>query len=534
MRGRAGSWVAWLALMLCALCALCSAGVQAQGASPKRVALLIGNAAYAGAPLSNPVNDASDLAAALKARGFDTVVALNSSRSDMTARVRSFVDKLEPGAVALFYYAGHGMQVRGKNYIIPVDAKVQSEADVLDQGIEIDAILQRLEMKSAAINLVILDACRNNPFTRSYGGGLASIDAPKGTLIAFATSPGKVALDGKGRNGVFTKHLLANIGVPGLKVEDVFKRVRIGVTEESQGQQVPWENTSLTGDFYFIAPTGEAAAIAAPDSEVQRMQLAMATRNKPALLKYLELSPTGKLRPQVAAAYESVIAGEPTRSAVEPSYVRDCPDCPRMVALSGTRAIGAFPVTVQDYEQCVRAKGCEKRDVAELGADTYPAINVSWNDAVKYTQWLSQRTKQTYRLPSEAEWMEAVEQGRYVGDGKTRQPVPFIECRSGNGYDRSAAIVAAFPWRESACNDGFPQTSPVGVFLPNSLGMYDWAGNVWQWTNSCADPKRQPCEKYVLKGGSWASPSTALTPSAVLAAEPVLQGSTIGFRVYRE
>lgn len=521
--------IGWAAFLLWAV--PCS-GVLAQ--TPKRVALLVGNAAYPGAPLSNPVNDASDLAAALKARGFDTAVALNASRSEMTARIRSFVDKLEPGAVALFYYAGHGMQVRGKNYIIPVDAKLQSEADVIDQGIEIDSVLQRLDVKSAAINLVILDACRNNPFTRSYGGGLASIDAPKGTLVAFATSPGKVALDGKGRNGVYTKHLLAHLNAPGLKVEDVFKRVRIGVSEESQGQQVPWENTSLTGDFYFVAPTGETVAMSAPDSEVQRMQIAMATRNKAELRRYLELSPTGKLRPQVAAAYESVIAGEATRSAAEPSYVRDCAECPRMVNLEGKRAIGAFPVTVNDYEQCVRAGACEKRDTAEFGGDKYPAINVSWSDAQKYTQWLSQRTRQKYRLPTEAEWVAAVEEGRYVGEGKARQAVPYVECRSGNGYDRSAAIVAAFPWRESACNDGFPQTSPVGVFLPNAIGMYDWAGNVWQWTSTCADPKKQPCEKYVLKGGSWASPSTALTPSAVLAAEPALQGSTMGFRVYRE
>jgi len=219
---------------------------------------------------------------------------------------------------------------------------------------------------------------------------------------------------------------------------------------------------------------------------------------------------------------------------VEPSYVRDCPDCPRMVSLGGSQAIGAFVVTVNDYEQCVRGKACSPRDVAELGADKYPAINVSWDDAQKYTQWLSERTRQKYRLPTEAEWVAAVEQGRYVGEGKTRQPVPFVDCRSGNGYDRSAAIVSPFPWRESACNDGFPQTSPVGVFLPNSLGMYDWAGNVWQWTATCADPRKQPCEKYVLKGGSWASPATAMNPAAVLSAEPTLQGSTMGFRVYRE
>jgi len=519
-------WLVAIAVLLAA------GGAWAQ----KRVALLIGNAAYAAAPLVNPANDASDLAVALKARGFDTAVALNATKRDITARVRTFADQITPGSVALFYYAGHGMQVRGRNYLLPVDAKVQTEADVVEQGVEIDSVLQRLEGRGAAINLVILDACRNNPFTSAKGAGLASIDAPKGSLVAFATSPGRVALDGKGRNGVYTKHLLANLNAPGLRVEDVFKRVRVGVTEESQGQQVPWENTSLTGDFFFIPPSGDSAAAGAPDAEQQRMQMAIATRNKAELRRYLELSPTGKMRTQVAAAYEAVIAAEPTRSAVEPSYQRDCPDCPRMVVLGagGTRAIGAFPVTVADWERCVQAKACEARDVAEFGPDKHPAINVSWLDAVKYTQWLSQRTKQKYRLPTEAEWAEAVEAGRYVGEGATRQLVPYVECRSGNGYDRSAALVAGFPWRESACNDGFPQTSPVGVFLPNGIGMYDWAGNVWQWTSTCADPKKQPCEKYVLKGGSWASPLSALTTQAVLNAEPTLAGSTMGFRVWRE
>jgi uncharacterized caspase-like protein len=518
---------------------LCLAAASGSSWAQKRVALLIGNSAYAVAPLVNPANDAADLAAALKARGFETVVALNTTKRDINSRVRSFADQITPGTVALFYYAGHGMQVRGRNYILPVDAKVQSEGDVVEQGVEIDAVLQRLEGKGAAINLVILDACRNNPFTAAKGSGLAAVDAPKGSLVAFATSPGKVALDGKGRNGVYTKHLLANLNAPGMRVEDVFKRVRVGVTEESQGQQVPWENTSLTTDFYFIPPSGDTATAGAPDAEQQRLQMAIATRNKAELRKYLELSPTGRMRTQVAAAYESVISAEPTRSAVEPSYVRDCPDCPRMVVLgdgkgNGSKAIGAFPVTVGDYERCVQARACEKRDVGEFGVDKHPAINVSWHDAVKYTQWLSQRTKQKYRLPTEAEWVDAVEAGRYVGEGSTRRLVPFVECRSGNGYDRSAALVAGFPWRESACNDGFPQTSPVGVFLPNALGMYDWAGNVWQWTSTCADAKKSPCEKYVLKGGSWASPLTALTPQAVLSAEPTLQGSTMGFRVWRE
>jgi hypothetical protein len=174
--------------LLALVCLAAATGAWAQ----KRVALLIGNSAYAVAPLVNPANDAADLATALKSRGFETVVALNTTKRDINTRVRAFADQITPGTVALFYYAGHGMQVRGRNYILPVDAKVQNEGDVVEQGVEIDAVLQRLEGKGAAINLVILDACRNNPFTSAKGSGLAAVDAPQG-------QPGRVChLAGQG------------------------------------------------------------------------------------------------------------------------------------------------------------------------------------------------------------------------------------------------------------------------------------------------------------------------------------------------
>ena len=157
-------------------------------------------------------------------------------------------------APGLFYYAGHGMQVKGKNFFLPVDADIQSEDEVPYRGIDANELLAKMESAKNRVNLVILDACRNNPFARSFRSsaqGLAQMDAPVGTLVAFATAPGSVAADGTGRNGLYTQHLLASLNQPGLKIEDVFKRVRVGVRQGSRGKQIPWENTSLEGDFYF-------------------------------------------------------------------------------------------------------------------------------------------------------------------------------------------------------------------------------------------------------------------------------------------
>ncbi len=259
----------WLAAALAlALCAGALAQERTLRIEPKkppagerRTALVIGNGAYRDAPLRNPVNDARAVAKALEETGFRVRLVENARRSTMRAAIREWGDELAEGGVALFYFAGHGMQIRGRNYLIPVGADIQRENEVEDESVDANTVLSKLDSVKNSLNLVILDACRNNPFARSFRSaqqGLAQMDAPSGTLVAFATAPGSVAADGEGANGLYTQHLLHQIRVPGLSVEELFKRVRIAVTKETADKQVPWESSSLKGDFFFIPPDLEA------------------------------------------------------------------------------------------------------------------------------------------------------------------------------------------------------------------------------------------------------------------------------------
>lgn len=172
----------------------------------------------------------------------------------MRKALTEFGRQIKEGTVALFFYAGHGMQVRGKNYLLPVDARIQIENDVGTEAMDVDFLLDKLNQ--ARLSLVILDACRNNPFERRFrsgsGAGLAHMSAPTGTLIAYSTAPGKVASDGEGRNGLYTGELLKAMSTPEIQVEDVFKRVRSNVVKLSGEAQTPWEASSLTGNFYFV------------------------------------------------------------------------------------------------------------------------------------------------------------------------------------------------------------------------------------------------------------------------------------------
>jgi hypothetical protein len=182
----------------------------------------------------------------------------------MEEAIDGFFHKLRGGGAGLFYYAGHGIQVAGSNYLIPVDARVSSEADVKYNGVNVGLVLGKMQDAGNELNIVILDACRDNPFSRSFrttSRGLARMDSPRGSFIAYATAPGGVAADGSGRNGIFTKHLLTHLATPGLKVEEVFKRVAIEVDRETRGSQLPWRSSSLIGDFYFFTG-GESLAVA--------------------------------------------------------------------------------------------------------------------------------------------------------------------------------------------------------------------------------------------------------------------------------
>ena len=221
----------------------------------RRVALLIGNSNYTASPLRNPSNDAKDMGKVLEDLNFDRViVVLNANLEEMESAVHEFYTELHQGSVGVFYYAGHGIQSQGENYLIPVDADIRLETDLRYKALPLGVVLNRIDEASNDVTIVILDACRNNPFARSWRSsvsGLASVDAPKGVFIAYATAPGSVAGDGEGRNGTFTQALLQHIRTPGLVVEQLFKEVRIAVQAVTAEQQIPWDSSSLTGDFSF-------------------------------------------------------------------------------------------------------------------------------------------------------------------------------------------------------------------------------------------------------------------------------------------
>ena len=227
-----------------------------QSGKQNRLALIFGNSNYAASPLRNPVNDANAIAKKLKALGFEVILYTNGTQVEMKKAIRSFGEKLAANkGVGLFFYAGHGMQVNGDNYLIPVDARIEKEQDVELEAVNLKRLLGEMDYAGNSMNIIVLDACRNNPFARSFrsGGnnGLASTNAPFGTFIAYATAPGSVAADGTGNNGLYTQEFLKALDKKGQTIENVFKEVRRNVYKISSGKQVPWDNSSIFNDFYF-------------------------------------------------------------------------------------------------------------------------------------------------------------------------------------------------------------------------------------------------------------------------------------------
>ena len=478
----------------------------------KRVALVIGNGAYSSTPLRNPVNDAHDMAVALRGLGFQVIERSNATQKEMNKAIIEFGEKLSAKTVALFYYAGHGVQVRGKNFLIPVDATISSETAVRAEGVDVDTVLDQLS--SSPLNIVILDACRNNPFEskfRSAGGGLAQIEAPKGTLIAYATAPGKTAADGDGRNGVYTRELLKAIQEPGLPIEQMFKHVRAEVTQATGDAQTPWESSSLTGDFYF---KGSATTFQTP---------VIAMGNGPTTA--------------------------PERKPVEPpsgqtSMFKDCDECPAMVAIPiGTFMMGSderedekpiHKIVIRRPFAIGRTEVTQGQWKALMGTnpskfpkcgDDCPVENVTWFDAQHYINALKEKTGKSYRLPSESEWEYACKAGKVTQfcGGENENEVGWSSLNSQK------------------------QTLPVAGKKANAFGLYDMSGNVWEWVqdkyfdNYIGAPAdgnaRQAKDKEyrVLRGGSWYSTSSYLRASGRNAHSPEFRNyDSYGFRVARD
>jgi hypothetical protein len=292
----------------------------------ERVALLIGNNNYGSTPLRNAANDAKDLGDALKELGFQVIVRENATRKDMIDAIREFGQAIDGASAALFFYAGHAMQFKDRNYLIPIDAAMGSEEDVTFFSVEIGQVFDRMDRARTKFNFIILDACRDNPFAASFkvsSQGLAQMSSPSGTLIAYATAPGSVAADGFGRNGIYTKHILQNIRQPDLPVEIMFKRVREGVERETRRLQTPWDSSSLKGDFVFnasgAAKASTAATPAGPSADVtlqieREFWVSVRESNRPEDIRaYLDKYPNGNFAALARNRLDSLV--RPTRTA---------------------------------------------------------------------------------------------------------------------------------------------------------------------------------------------------------------------------
>ncbi len=244
-----------------------------------RVALVVGNSGYQHTTqLANPLNDARDMASALKAHGFDVVEAIDADKAKFDLAIRTFAGRLSKADVALFFYAGHGLQVGLQNHLVPIDAKLGSERDLEFETVKLELILRQMEIdRDGKTSIVLLDACRDNPLSRNLarsmgtrstaiGRGLASAPAGLGTFIAYATQPGNVALDGQGRNSPFTAAVVKHMPAPGRNLPALLIEVRKDVVTATNGQQVPWDHSAMTADFFFKPGASSQSAPAATAS----------------------------------------------------------------------------------------------------------------------------------------------------------------------------------------------------------------------------------------------------------------------------
>ena len=548
-----------------------------------RVALVIGNGAYKSSPLKNPVNDSKDVAAKLRSLGFTVVERNNLVVKQIGSTLREFRSTLKAGSVALVYYAGHGVQIKGENYLPAVDAEIGGEEDVPNQSLAMRQIMDVLGDAKTRLNLVFLDACRDNPYARSFrssASGLSKENAPSGTLISFATRPGSVASDGSGRNGLYTGALLAAMNEPNRPIEQVLKSVVSTVKASSKNQQEPWMEGSIEGEFCFSGckPLSVAQNTVSEMTDTQREDAfwtdVKGVGNREAFEAYLASYPTGRY---AALAKASIVRLMPVgiplsvQSSQSPpaqqaqsqsarlqtpnpgAVFKDCDYCPEMVVIpAGTFLMGTkrdpfsndLPPPIDEQPQrsvSIRAFALGKYEVtqeqwyATLGTTpssfkgrSLPVESISWEDAQAFVKALSSKTGKTYRLPSESEWEYSARAGS--------------QTRFSFGDDVSKLELHGW-YSKNASNA--PET--VGLKLPNQFGLYDMYGNIGEWVSDCyvGSYKDAPndggavqngsCAFQVARGGSWDVAARFIGSSTrfILAGTKV-KNRYIGLRVVRE
>ena len=511
-----------------------------------RVALVVGNSDYAAiGALPNPGNDAADVAAALRRLGFDVTPLLDAERVEMNEALRTFTRESVGADVALVFYAGHGLEMDGVNYLVPVDARLERDTDVRFEAVELDDVLAATA--GAALRVVILDACRNNPLARSMQRTSTTRNVSRGsfgeldenllgdeTLVAYAAAAGTTAADGAGRNSPYTTALLEYLEQP-LEIGILFREVRARVLQETSGEQRPHEYASLLDEHYLrdvaapatVVVAAGASADALAQQETVFWQSIEGSRNPADFEAYLRQYPSGAYRSLATnrMAELRALATEPSSTEVgeadAPGIVvfRDCDDCPEMVVIPAGRfqmgcvsgrdcagnerpvhdvevatfALSKYELTIGEYNRFAS----DTYRYPEGGGETYPVI-LNSGTAWQYARWLSDQTGEDYRLPSEAEWEYAARAGTvtrfYWGNSESAR------CERANG--------------DGSC-DGFEGRAPVGSFSPNGFGLHDMAGNVWEMVADCwhgnyrgapsdGSAWRESCERRTVTRGGGA------------------------------
>jgi formylglycine-generating enzyme required for sulfatase activity len=531
-------WVVCLFLLFCTT-------VAAQGAAAqRRTALVIGNAAYQDNPLLNPVHDATDMAATLKRLGFEVTLLRDADRRTMQEAIEAFSLQLRQGGVGLFYFAGHGVQVEGENYLIPLRTRINREQDVQYEAVPVGRILGGMENAANPLNIIILDACRDNPYKRSFRSsapdGLAPIQAARGSLIAYATAPGKKAADGSGRNGVYTQRLLQAITTPGLSVEQVFKKVRIEVVKVMGDKQVPWESSSMTGDFYFVPPnvtTSSPAAVTgppsvssatgSPDPEAAMWAFVERSSDPEDLRDFLKAYPDGRFAPaaRLKLKYiEGQQAGETKSPLSQPTTAKPPPPQPG----GGTQVAGGadppasqpevpLPKTLRNsigMEFVLIPAGEFQMGSNDGEQDENPVHRVRISKAfylgtyeVTQGQWQAvMGNNPSYfrgdpNLPVDrAPWDDVQEFIHKLNakEGSTKYRLPTeaeweYAARAGSttvySFGNNSSQLGKYVWYDSNAES---KTHPVGQKKPNAWGLYDMYGNVWEWVQDWYSSSYRP------------------------------------------
>jgi formylglycine-generating enzyme required for sulfatase activity len=535
-----------------------------------RVALVIGNGAYAEAPIESAASNARTIADVLRMGGFDVVYVENAKKVDIAGAVRSLADKMERGSSAVVYYAGHVVQYDGHNFLIPIDFKINSPAAIRTEGFDADLLLDPLIVRRSAGSVVILDASRPNPWSRIFPGraqGLAAQDPIQGISFVYAAGPGKIAA-----GEIFCSELIKAMKTPGLGFDAVINRTRTAVSHTTGKQQVVWESSTPPKDLIVFAGEAQARNSKTPDAvEIGFWETIQNSASPADYQIYLDSYPEGqfaatarshlaKLQAQKPASEgapkRTVLAATPGNTEQPQSSrhsIRDCPVCPEVVSIPvgsiemGSADgfvferpvhrveirkpfyIGRREVTFDEWDACVSEGVCRySPDDRGLGRGLRPVTDIDWDDAKTYLSWLSLKTHQSYRLPTEAEWEYAARAGR-----STTYPW-------GNALEKDRANCLG------CTSMPLDKAVETGTFPANEFGLFDMAGNAAEWVEDCWNDSykgaptdgsawnKMDCRERVLRGGSFSNDTRHVRSAARFKYDHDVRYYANGFRVVRE